>query len=133
MRWHFWWLMKFVSAYSNGRTGGQGGMVRENDAIEYHASQPAGKIAITATKPCLTQRDLSLRRLEKRLGSGMGPAKPVHVLRRDAPASDVVNLADLAAVEVQEVHTKHSAESRLMRRLLSQDVGPADPKEKHGE
>jgi malate dehydrogenase (oxaloacetate-decarboxylating)(NADP+) len=35
-------------------------MVRDEDALEYHASNPAGKISITATKPCLTQRDLSL-------------------------------------------------------------------------
>jgi malate dehydrogenase (oxaloacetate-decarboxylating)(NADP+) len=35
-------------------------MVREDDALDYHSAQPAGKIAITATKPCLTQRDLSL-------------------------------------------------------------------------
>ncbi len=35
-------------------------MVRDDDALEYHASQPAGKISITATKPCWTQRDLSL-------------------------------------------------------------------------
>ncbi|MBL8238302.1 MAG: NADP-dependent malic enzyme [Bryobacterales bacterium] len=35
-------------------------MVREDDALEYHSSQPAGKISVTATKPCLTQRDLSL-------------------------------------------------------------------------
>ena len=30
------------------------------DALEYHSAAPAGKIAIRATKPCLTQRDLSL-------------------------------------------------------------------------
>ncbi len=35
-------------------------MVRDEDALEYHASAPAGKISISATKPCLTQRDLSL-------------------------------------------------------------------------
>jgi malate dehydrogenase (oxaloacetate-decarboxylating)(NADP+) len=35
-------------------------MVREDDAIEYHSSHPPGKISISATKPCLTQRDLSL-------------------------------------------------------------------------
>ena len=35
-------------------------MVRDEDAIEYHASNPPGKISISATKPCLTQRDLSL-------------------------------------------------------------------------
>src|SRR5690348_16739012 len=30
------------------------------DALKYHSAEPAGKIAIRATKPCLTQRDLSL-------------------------------------------------------------------------
>jgi len=34
--------------------------LRDEDALEYHASAPAGKVAIRATKPCLTQRDLSL-------------------------------------------------------------------------
>jgi malate dehydrogenase (oxaloacetate-decarboxylating)(NADP+) len=35
-------------------------MIRDEDAFEYHSSSPPGKIAIIATKPCLTQRDLSL-------------------------------------------------------------------------
>ena len=35
-------------------------MIRDDDALEYHSSSPPGKIAIKATKPCLTQRDLSL-------------------------------------------------------------------------
>ena len=34
--------------------------LRDEDALEYHAAAPAGKIAIRATKLCLTQRDLSL-------------------------------------------------------------------------
>jgi malate dehydrogenase (oxaloacetate-decarboxylating)(NADP+) len=34
--------------------------LRDEDALEYHSAAPAGKIAIRATKPCLTQRDLSL-------------------------------------------------------------------------
>ena len=34
--------------------------VRDDDALEYHAAYPAGKISVTATKACLTQRDLSL-------------------------------------------------------------------------
>jgi malate dehydrogenase (oxaloacetate-decarboxylating)(NADP+) len=33
---------------------------RDEDALEYHSSAPPGKIAIRATKPCLTQHDLSL-------------------------------------------------------------------------
>src|ERR1039457_3491093 len=35
-------------------------MVRDEDAFDYHSSNPPGKLAIVATKPCLTQRDLSL-------------------------------------------------------------------------
>jgi malate dehydrogenase (oxaloacetate-decarboxylating)(NADP+) len=34
--------------------------LRDEDALDYHAAAPAGKIAVRATKPCLTQRDLSL-------------------------------------------------------------------------
>jgi malate dehydrogenase (oxaloacetate-decarboxylating)(NADP+) len=34
--------------------------LRKEDVLEYHASAPAGKIAVTPTKPCATQRDLSL-------------------------------------------------------------------------
>ncbi|MCP5120681.1 MAG: NADP-dependent malic enzyme, partial [bacterium] len=32
----------------------------DEDALEYHSSNPPGKLAITATKPFRTQRDLSL-------------------------------------------------------------------------
>src|SRR5579862_7328404 len=35
-------------------------MIRDEDALEYHSSNPPGKIAIAPTKPCVTQRDLSL-------------------------------------------------------------------------
>ena len=35
-------------------------MVRREDALEYHSSAPAGKISVIPTKPCRTQRDLSL-------------------------------------------------------------------------
>ena len=34
--------------------------VRAQDALDYHSAKPAGKVAIVATKPCQTQRDLSL-------------------------------------------------------------------------
>jgi malate dehydrogenase (oxaloacetate-decarboxylating)(NADP+) len=34
--------------------------LRDEDALEYHSAAPAGKISIRPTKPCLTQRDLSL-------------------------------------------------------------------------
>ena len=34
--------------------------IRPEEALEYHSAAPAGKVSITPTKPCLTQRDLSL-------------------------------------------------------------------------
>jgi malate dehydrogenase (oxaloacetate-decarboxylating)(NADP+) len=34
--------------------------IRDEEALEYHSSAPAGKLSIMATKPCRTQRDLSL-------------------------------------------------------------------------
>jgi malate dehydrogenase (oxaloacetate-decarboxylating)(NADP+) len=34
--------------------------IRKEDVLEYHASRPAGKISLMPTKPCHTQRDLSL-------------------------------------------------------------------------
>src|SRR5215471_1633816 len=34
--------------------------IRPEDALEYHSSSPAGKISVSPTKPCRTQRDLSL-------------------------------------------------------------------------
>jgi malate dehydrogenase (oxaloacetate-decarboxylating)(NADP+) len=34
--------------------------IRPEDALEYHAASPAGKVSVTPTKPCQTQRDLSL-------------------------------------------------------------------------
>jgi len=34
--------------------------IRDQEALDYHSQQPAGKLAIVATKPCQTQRDLSL-------------------------------------------------------------------------
>jgi len=35
-------------------------MIREQEALEYHSQGRPGKIEVIATKPCLTQRDLSL-------------------------------------------------------------------------
>ena len=34
--------------------------IRKEDVLEYHSSAPAGKIQVTSTKPCHTQRELSL-------------------------------------------------------------------------
>jgi malate dehydrogenase (oxaloacetate-decarboxylating)(NADP+) len=35
-------------------------VIRKEDALEYHAANPAGKLSVRPTKPCSTQRDLSL-------------------------------------------------------------------------
>jgi len=35
-------------------------MITKKDALDYHSSGRPGKIEVTATKPCITQRDLSL-------------------------------------------------------------------------
>lgn len=34
--------------------------IRNQDALDYHSSAPAGKVSVVPTKPCRTQRDLSL-------------------------------------------------------------------------
>ncbi len=34
--------------------------IRPENALEYHSSYPPGKVSVTPTKPCRTQRDLSL-------------------------------------------------------------------------
>ncbi len=34
--------------------------IRPEDALEYHSASPAGKLSVMPTKPCRTQRDLSL-------------------------------------------------------------------------
>ena len=35
-------------------------IIRKEDVLDYHSSSPAGKLAVRPTKPCSTQRDLSL-------------------------------------------------------------------------
>ena len=35
-------------------------MIRKEDALRYHSSGRKGKLEVVSTKPCLTQRDLSL-------------------------------------------------------------------------
>src|ERR1043165_5458742 len=35
-------------------------IIRPEDALDYHSASPAGKVSVTPTKPCHTQRDLSL-------------------------------------------------------------------------
>lgn len=50
--------------------------IRKQDALEYHSSPSAGKISITPTKPCRTQRDLSL-------AYSPGVAEPCLEIERD--------------------------------------------------
>ncbi len=35
-------------------------MIRKTDALNYHSEERAGKIEVKPTKPCYTQRDLSM-------------------------------------------------------------------------
>ncbi|HEX3034817.1 MAG TPA: NADP-dependent malic enzyme, partial [Thermodesulfobacteriota bacterium] len=35
-------------------------MCKRQDALEYHSRNRRGKVEVVATKPCMTQRDLSL-------------------------------------------------------------------------
>jgi hypothetical protein len=35
-------------------------MVRKEDALNYHIQERPGKIEVKSTKPCITQRDLSM-------------------------------------------------------------------------
>jgi malate dehydrogenase (oxaloacetate-decarboxylating)(NADP+) len=35
-------------------------LIRKEEALAYHSVEPAGKVSVTPTKPCRTQRDLSL-------------------------------------------------------------------------
>jgi malate dehydrogenase (oxaloacetate-decarboxylating)(NADP+) len=51
-------------------------MVSDEEAFEYHSSFPPGKLAISMTKPCLTQRDLSL-------AYSPGVAAPCLAIHRD--------------------------------------------------
>ena len=52
----------------------QSSMVK--DALEYHSRAPQGKIAVRATKPCITQRDLSLAYTP-------GVAEPCRLIEQD--------------------------------------------------
>ena len=50
--------------------------IRKEDALEYHAVPTAGKLSVTPTKPCRTQRDLSL-------AYSPGVAVPCREIERD--------------------------------------------------
>jgi len=46
--------------WPNGAHGRRAKQILRADAFEYHRKARPGKIAIAVTKPCATQRDLSL-------------------------------------------------------------------------
>ncbi|MBI4531988.1 MAG: NADP-dependent malic enzyme [Candidatus Latescibacteria bacterium] len=54
-------------------------MIRQEDALEYHASGRPGKIEVVCTKPCATQRDLSLAYTP-------GVAEPCRVIHQEPDA-----------------------------------------------
>jgi len=51
-------------------------MIRKDDALEYHSRGRKGKLEVVATKPCLTQRDLSLAYTP-------GVAEPCRVIKKN--------------------------------------------------
>ncbi len=52
----------------------------KKQALDYHSQPPAGKISVTATKPCETQRDLAL-------AYSPGVAEPVREIANDPEAA----------------------------------------------
>ena len=50
--------------------------IRKEDALEYHSREPKGKIEVITTKPCVTQRDLSL-------AYSPGVAEPCREIEKD--------------------------------------------------
>ncbi len=69
-------------------------MVLKQEALDYHSRRPPGKLEITPTKPCPTQRDLSLWRTRP---ASLNPVKE--------PANILIfpNLAAIAVVEAQKL------------------------------
>mgnify|MGYP005836470777 CR=1 FL=1 len=55
-------------------------MIRKEEALEYHAAGRPGKLQISVTKPCATQRDLALAYTP-------GVAEPCREIRRDPDAA----------------------------------------------
>ena len=55
-------------------------LIQKEEVLAYHSSEPAGKISVVPTKPCLTQRDLSLAYTP-------GVAEPCLAIHRDPSLS----------------------------------------------
>ena len=57
-------------------------LIRTKDVLEYHARGRPGKIQVVPTKPCLTQRDLSMAYTPgvaepcRAIVAGGGPGRP---------------------------------------------------------
>ncbi|GAC1394339.1 MAG: NADP-dependent malic enzyme [Polyangiales bacterium] len=67
-------------------------MIRRQDALDYHSSGRRGKIEVVPTKPCATQRDLSL-------AYSPGVAEPCREIARDPELVDLYTArANLVAV-----------------------------------
>jgi malate dehydrogenase (oxaloacetate-decarboxylating)(NADP+) len=116
-------------------------VIRDEDALEYHSSFPAGKIAVSSTKPCLTQRELSLAYTP-------GVAAPCLEIHRDpelvykytakanlvavvSNGTAVLGLGNLGAAASKPVM---EGKAVLFKRFADIDVfdlelGSADPKE----
>ncbi len=88
-------------------------MKRGEDAPEYHSSFPAGKIAVTSTKACLTQRDLNLAYTP-------GVTAPCLEIHRDPDlAYKYTAKANLVAVEPRRVaQSSHCARCRRPTRFF---------------
>src|SRR3972149_4961216 len=67
-------------------------IIRKEDALEYHSTPPPGKLGVVATKPCRTQRDLSLAYTP-------GGAVPCLEIQRD-PRLLSKPFADVAALDI---------------------------------
>jgi malate dehydrogenase (oxaloacetate-decarboxylating)(NADP+) len=67
-------------------------MITKKDALEYHASGRPGKVEVNPTKPCVTQRDLSLAYTP-------GVAEPCREIAKDPSAANLyTSRANLVAV-----------------------------------
>ena len=67
-------------------------MITKKDALEYHSSGRPGKIEVNPTKPCVSQRDLSLAYTP-------GVAEPCREIAKDPSAANLyTSRANLVAV-----------------------------------
>jgi malate dehydrogenase (oxaloacetate-decarboxylating)(NADP+) len=62
------------------RSGGRTTMLRDEDVFEYHEKPRPGKLEVVTSKPCLTQRDLSMAYTP-------GVAKPCLAIEKDPDAA----------------------------------------------